>query len=98
MTQSDYQYFQSRAQQEDEAARVAKCLEAQVSHQRLAEAYRDRCRQMLGNQVPPAIRDSDLSRVAVPETRQASPPKLRTAFGLAPTVANHREKFRSAAS
>lgn len=98
MTQADYQYFQSRAREEDEAARLAKSVEAQISHQGLAEAYRRRCREILGSQAQTAIPSFEAFQAAAAETRRASAPRLRTAFGFAPTAASHKERSLSAAS
>lgn len=43
MSNDDYAYFAGRAREEDEAARQATCIEARICHEKLAEAYRDRC-------------------------------------------------------
>lgn len=52
MINNDHEYFAQRARQEDEAARLATRNEARVSHQRLADAYRDRCAEIMGAQPP----------------------------------------------
>ena len=39
----DHEYFAGRAQEEDDAARSATCIEGRICHQNLADAYRRRC-------------------------------------------------------
>ena len=47
MTTYDPAYFGDRAMEEDDAARQAACPEAKTCHEMLAEAYRQRCGEIL---------------------------------------------------
>ena len=48
---SDYEYFTGRADQEDDAARSATCIEGRICHQNLADAYRRRCEDIFASTV-----------------------------------------------
>lgn len=62
MINNDHEYFAQRARQEDEAARLATCDEARMSHQLLADAYRRRSDEVMGAQP----RDGSLVMAAYP--------------------------------
>jgi len=47
MTTHDPAYFAGRALEEYDAARRAACAEAKICHEKLAEAYRQRCMETL---------------------------------------------------
>jgi hypothetical protein len=51
MALNNYDYFIRRAREEEEAAQAAACIEAKLSHQTLADAYRSKCIEfsLLGN-------------------------------------------------
>lgn len=52
MTTTDNEYFARRARQEDRAARQATCIEARICHQKLADAYRSRCNEIIDTSTP----------------------------------------------
>lgn len=57
MNLDDYNYYRSRAFQEEEAGRSAACDAARQRHLQLADAYRDRCILILAGMyaaAPPA--------------------------------------------
>ena len=45
----DHEYFAGRAQEEDDAARSATCIEGRICHQNLADAYRRRCEDIFAS-------------------------------------------------
>lgn len=94
MNSVDYDYFRGRSLEEDQAARKARCIEARICHQQLADAYRQRCGEVLSKNAALASCVPGASA----EIRRPSEPGLRTAFGFAPRAANHKEKFQLAAS
>lgn len=68
MPLSDYDYFKGRAREEEKAARIASCLEARICHEKMADAYRQRCMGML-----PAATNGHVTmnaRADQPKTRQ----------------------------
>jgi hypothetical protein len=67
MTIYDPAYFARRALEEDDAAQRAACPEAKLCHDRMAEAYRQRCMETL----PAGMKD----HMAV--TARADHPKRR---------------------
>lgn len=68
MPLGDYAYFKDRAHEEDEAARGAACIEARICHQKLAEAYRRRCTEMLPS--GPGLHGLANAPAGQPKTRQ----------------------------
>lgn len=67
MPLGDYEYFNGRAREEEKAARIASCVEARICHGKLADAYRQRCMEML----PAATNGHAMNaRADQPKTRQ----------------------------
>lgn len=84
MTNDDYAYFAGRAREEDEAARRASCIEARICHEKLAEAYRGRCWDLVQPSIMKAV-----GNPAVYATTRRKPmvPSKASALAASPQMA-----------
>lgn len=94
MNSADYRYFRGRALDEDWAAHKAQCIEARICHQQLADAYRNRCAEILRENMASARRVAPGSA----EIPHPSGRGRQTAFGFAPEGASRRERSQLVAS